>query len=122
MAGGPPPSWRSGHTFLQLPLACMGIYDREYIRERPRGGLGSFSFASVTTWLIVINVAVFFADGILLRMAMSQARQNQTRLDDDATDDEGPQPAAAPGYYLAMGPLTRWGYFSTDAAIRHGQV
>ena len=41
----------------------MGIYDRDYYREPlPRGGFGHFSAWSVTTWLIVINVAVFFAD------------------------------------------------------------
>jgi membrane associated rhomboid family serine protease len=44
----------------------MGFYDRDYYREpSPRGGLAVFRMWSVTTWLIVINVAVFFLDPIL---------------------------------------------------------
>jgi hypothetical protein len=41
-----------------VPL--MGLYDRDYYRNSlPRGGFGHFSALSVTTWLIVINVAAF---------------------------------------------------------------
>jgi len=40
----------------------MGIYDRDYYRSPPRGGFGSFSMMTVTTWLIIINVAVFLLD------------------------------------------------------------
>jgi membrane associated rhomboid family serine protease len=43
----------------------MGIYDRDYIRSSPRGGFGSFSMMTVTTWLIIINVAVFLLDQML---------------------------------------------------------
>src|SRR5262245_37037874 len=46
----------------------MGIYDRDYYRQPlPRGGFGHFTAWSVTTWLIIINVAVFFLDGMLRR-------------------------------------------------------
>lgn len=40
----------------------MGIYDREYIRVNPKSsrGLGWSSTWSINTWLIVINIAVFF--------------------------------------------------------------
>jgi membrane associated rhomboid family serine protease len=95
----------------------MGIYDRDYVRNRPRGGFGDFAVASVTTWLIVINVAVFFADGILHRSEIARARERQTQRDDEESD---PEAELAP--YLMPGPLTRWGYFSTEAAVRHGQV
>ena len=48
----------------------MGIYDRDYYRnDLPRGGFGHFSAWSVTTWLIVINVVVFFVDGAIDRRA-----------------------------------------------------
>jgi membrane associated rhomboid family serine protease len=44
----------------------MGIYDRDYYRSPPpRGGFANFQLWSITTWLIVINVAVFFIDRIL---------------------------------------------------------
>jgi membrane associated rhomboid family serine protease len=95
----------------------MGIYDRDYVRNRPRGGFGDFVFASLTTWLIVINVAAFFADGILLRMTAPPARQYPAEL-----EDEGAEPDPSDSPYFATGPLTRWGYFSTDKAVRHFQI
>lgn len=55
----------------------MGIYDRDYYRNSPpRAGFGNFVVMSVTTWLIVINIVAFFADGALkvttLRMVEDQ--------------------------------------------------
>jgi rhomboid family protein len=46
----------------------MGLYDREYVR-RPADGssVGRLPVWSVSTWLIVINVAVFVLDGMLGR-------------------------------------------------------
>lgn len=42
----------------------MGIYEREYVRVGPRSqsGLGSLGFISVNSWIILLNVAVFFLD------------------------------------------------------------
>lgn len=41
----------------------MGLYDRDYYRQPSGGGgFGSFRAWSVTTWIIAINVAVFFLD------------------------------------------------------------
>lgn len=87
----------------------MGIYDRDYYRAAPpRGGFGYFYLWSVTTWLIIANVGVFFLDGMLRRMI---------------------QPATMPGLdvdgptlFTSMGPLEYWGYFSTAKALYLGQV
>lgn len=48
----------------------MGIYDRDYIRDDPSplARFGRIGGWSVTTWLIVINVAVFVADALLQNM------------------------------------------------------
>lgn len=83
----------------------MGIYDREYYRKSlPRGGFGYFSVWSITTWLIVINILVFFADAIL------QRNLGHRTINIDGFD------------FLAPSPLYQWGYFSIDLAIRHAQV
>jgi len=45
----------------------MGFADRDYYRAAPqRGEFGHFSTWSVTTWLIVINVAVFLIDPLVM--------------------------------------------------------
>jgi hypothetical protein len=55
----------------------MGIYDRDYYRDSlPRGGFGHFIATSITTWLIVINVGVFFVDAALARHAAHAARSH----------------------------------------------
>lgn len=92
----------------------MGIYDRDYYRRSlPRGGLAYFSAWSLTTWLIVINVAVFFADGVMRRIMMPSIH--------DLMFADDPR-IAQRAWLLLSGPLTHWGYFSTDLAIFHAQV
>lgn len=75
----------------------MGFYDRDYMRRPQRGGFGAFSAYSLTTWIIIANVAVFLLDRILLQ--------------------------AGRGYIIngryVMGVLEFWGYFSESTAI-HG--
>src|SRR4051794_16033833 len=96
----------------------MGIYDRDYYRQSlPRGGFGHFSAGSVTTWLIIINVAVFFLDGMLHRSYAPPAP------DPDAAIPffRAARSVAEPMFYW-MGPLERWGYFSTSKAIYAAQV
>jgi len=84
----------------------MGIYDRDYYRRSlPRGGFAHFSAWSVTTWLIVLNVAIFFADGILHRMTGPSMHD-----------------LLSVGNEQQVMPLSRWGYFSTDLALVHGQA
>src|SRR5665647_862095 len=44
----------------------MGIYDRDYYRQTSQSNIFSgMRVWSVTTWLIVINVAVFVIDSLL---------------------------------------------------------
>ena len=96
----------------------MGIYDRDYYREElPRGGFGHFSAWSVTTWLIIINVLVFFLDGML-------KRANPTGFDPSAFEDSGPYDVhrVIEMWINQMGPLERWGYFSAAKAIVGLQV
>jgi membrane associated rhomboid family serine protease len=96
----------------------MGIYDRDYYRSSlPRGGFGHFSAWSVTTWLIVINVAVFFVDAGLFR-----ASRDRANFDDDPDGVEYVQPGRRIGATDGMGPLQKWGSFSTSTAIYGGQV
>jgi len=43
----------------------VGIYDRDYYREPERRGAFSYTSASVVTKIIIVNVAVWVADGLL---------------------------------------------------------
>ena len=99
----------------------MGIYDRDYYREaRPRGGFGYFVPMSVTTWLIVINVAVFFVDAACTR-AVRPPMPDNDYIDEEVESLHQPM-SRDEMMFLGMGPIQRVGYFSTDKAIRHGQV
>jgi membrane associated rhomboid family serine protease len=85
----------------------MGIYDRDYIRTRPRGGVGRLPMWSVTTWLIILNVAVFIADWL------SKAR--------DLAASHRPIGLASNPNLVASFGLARYCYFSIDTAFRGGQ-
>ena len=99
----------------------MGIYDRDYYREAPpRGGFGYFVAMSVTTWLIVINVAVFFVDAALTR-AVRPPMPGNDYIDEDVDTIQRPM-SREDLMFFGMGPIQHAGYFSTDKAIRHGQV
>lgn len=89
----------------------MGIYDRDYYRDSlPRAGFGHFVAWSVTTWLIVINVVVFFADTAMQRIGQSPAQL------EDGGSMEFVMPRAK------ASPLTRWGAFSVEKGIQHCQI
>src|SRR5689334_19127832 len=78
----------------------MGFYDRDYYRTpQRRRGLGQLDALSITTWLILINVAVFVLDYLL-------APTSHVRW----------------SFEDAMGPFTRWGYFSYYRAITQLQL
>ena len=105
----------------------MGIYDRDYYRNSPRGGFGAFAMWSVTTWLIIINVVLFFADGMLKRAAVERAMRGEAdralkmdQEDWERQEDEADRRVMA--IMSATGPLEKWGYFSIDKAILHGQI
>ena len=73
----------------------MGIYDRDYYRapmQQPRAPFGGMRVWTVTTWLIVINVAVFFIDSVI---RLNYYRYGQWRED---------------------GLLSIWGHFSVETA------
>jgi membrane associated rhomboid family serine protease len=92
----------------------MGIYDRDYYRDTlPRGGFGHFSAWSVTTWLIIVNVVVFFAG-----IAIERAQRPPQTIEMDGADRYviSPRPMEAPS------PLMTWGEFSVTTGIFHGQV
>lgn len=96
-------------------MRFMGIYDRDYYRSSlPRGGFGYFSAWSVTTWLIVINISVLFADGIVHRL---MAPHRPVDAEEYFLSQSSPQDAIS-----QMGVIERWGYFSVDKAIYHGQI
>jgi membrane associated rhomboid family serine protease len=79
----------------------MGIYDRDYWQENRRPtAFGGMSMWSVTTWLIVINVAVFLINNVV----------QQTVVDND-------------GYVLGrIHPIDAYGYFSVAAAVYGLQI
>ena len=107
-------------------IPAMGIYDRDYYRQSlPRGGFGTFSAWSVTTWLIVLNVGIFLLDGVLRRAAEPPDQPAAYVVDDgDGGYEVRPHRArrAASPWMPEMGPLERAGYFSVDKAVYHGQV
>src|SRR5262252_3365989 len=45
----------------------MGIYDRDYYRRPTPTAVGRMQMWSITTWLIVINVAVFIIDPLIFQ-------------------------------------------------------
>jgi membrane associated rhomboid family serine protease len=95
----------------------MGLHDRDYYRNPPsRGGFGHFDAWSATTWLIVLNIAVFVLDG-LLRRANARAY-----LDPELLSQTDPEVFRQWLMFGRMGPLERSGFFSTDSALYHGQV
>ena len=105
----------------------VGIYDRDYYRNQPRGGFGVFAIWSVTTWLIVINLVVYVADGVAqraqVRRAMESLQRDVVRLDQDEFERRQDE---FDGRYAALvgrgGPITQLGYFSVEKAIFHGQI
>ena len=107
---------------IRYDAAPMGIYDRDYYRDAPpRGGFGYFNAWSVTTWLIVANVAVFFLDG-MLRRALPGGDPGIDPSLYDGESLEAIRRAFAAAMFNSMGPLERWGYFSLDTALSRGQV
>ncbi|HUO07460.1 MAG TPA: rhomboid family intramembrane serine protease [Phycisphaerae bacterium] len=85
----------------------MGIYDRDYIRTRQRGGVGRLPMWSVTTWLIVLNVAVYIADWLTKARELA-AHHFPIGL------------AADPRLAASIG-IARYCYFSIDTAFRGHQ-
>ena len=85
----------------------MGLYERVYIRQSRLGGVGAVRVWSFTTWLIVINIAVFVVDGFLGRFQRERAWNGETSFYE---------------WGMRMPPLMEWGNFSIGKAIMQGQV
>src|SRR4051812_42487556 len=76
----------------------MGIYDRDNGIRPQRGGMGHLRMRSVTTWLIILNVAVYVVD-LVLKARFLAGQHLPLRL---ATDPR----------FLADFGLVRYCYFS----------
>jgi membrane associated rhomboid family serine protease len=91
----------------------MGIYDRDYthVDYQPRRSppmFGSARMQSVNTWLIIINVAVFLLDRLLLN--------NGIHFDLKLQGPDGEL------YAIPFAPLEYWGHFSASTALGHLQL
>jgi membrane associated rhomboid family serine protease len=83
----------------------MGIYDRDYYREPRRSSrIGTLNMWTVTTWLIVINVAIFVLDQVLFRYGVVYQFQLPN------------------GLIIRDRPLTGLGYFSVYMVIGRLEV
>lgn len=92
----------------------MSWQDRQYnqvnYNDGHRGGGGMrFNFGprlgrhSFVTWLLIINIAIFFLDGIFMRMFGASIIHVGDRV-------------------LHVGPLQYWGHFSGETAVSHFQI
>src|SRR5437870_4096275 len=82
----------------------MGVYDREYFRQSPRReSFARVPALSVTMWLIVINVAVFFIEQI-------------------STRTTGVYRILTPIGIIMMSPIEYWGHFSGFTVIVEHQI
>jgi membrane associated rhomboid family serine protease len=99
----------------------MGLHDRDYYREPPPStGLGRMRLVSVTTWVVIINAAVFMADGLMQQRRVQQRIAQEPRLRDWAEEHGMPV-----RYWLTMqerAPLEQWGHFSVQKGIYQAQV
>lgn len=101
----------------------MGIYDREYYRDSlPRGGFGYFNAWSVATWLIVLNIAIFFVDAGLFRASHAPGRDFDDDDDAAVVDPRLNHQTREEMMLAGMGPIQRWGYLSVEKGIYRGQV
>jgi membrane associated rhomboid family serine protease len=92
----------------------MGIYDRDYFRGQPgTADFGRMRMLSITAWLIIINVGVFFVDAALLRSRVSLP------VDTGRIVMTGNGPARV---VRQDAPLEALGFFSAHTAIRQLQV
>jgi membrane associated rhomboid family serine protease len=85
----------------------MGIYDRDYVRRPGGSAFGQVRMLSATAWLIIINIAVFILDLILVKFWVypQQIGPYQQNL----------PPLYGLGYfsvYLAIGKLEIWRFIT----------
>ncbi len=85
----------------------MGIYDRGYYRDEPGGpgGAGRYHFKglsawSVTTWVIVINVAIFAFDALMSRHGLPVYRGDVALVELDRMPPPPRREVVGPFYTL----------------------
>jgi len=131
----------------------MGISDRDYARPgggigapRAGGGLPRLGTLSITTWLLIINIAVFMIDAFVppAKYVPVSCGMEVTATNYDPAYAVIQRPAAPPQgvirgalysapvidtrtneivathFYRFMPPLTAWGHFSTGKAFLPG--
>jgi rhomboid family protein len=84
----------------------MGLADRDYYRTPPPGQVNFRAVPrgwSFTTWLIIINVAVFVIDGLLAARGIGVRVRIRNMI-------------------VALPPLEAWGHFSAATAIKGLQL
>lgn len=99
----------------------MSFTDRDYARAGGRGparltdaaGFGRMRMWSFTTWLIVINVAVFLLDIVLKNAGLGYVLREYMARQRDGSDKL---------VQIVIGPLEHWGHFSYTTAIGHFQL
>jgi membrane associated rhomboid family serine protease len=77
----------------------MGIYDRDYYRTHQPSGLGHVRMWSVTTWLLILNIAVFVLDAFTTTIAQTPA-----------------------GRRVELHPFWHYGAFTIYDGVLHGQI
>jgi membrane associated rhomboid family serine protease len=99
----------------------MSFTDRDYARTGGRGparltdasGFGRMRMRSFTTWLIIINVAVFLLDIVLKNAGLGHVVGEYLVRQRDGSDKL---------IQIVIGPLELWGQFSATTAIHHFQL
>jgi membrane associated rhomboid family serine protease len=98
----------------------MGVYDRDYVRSdyeprRATAAFGRMRMWSVTTWLIVINVAVFLLDPILFNRGKGWVYVERIATDRGTAVLPPEPPLYGLGHfslYLAIGKLEIWRFLT----------
>jgi membrane associated rhomboid family serine protease len=96
----------------------MGVHDREYFKDRSAPAeLGRLGMVSVTTWLIIINVAIFFGDQMLFRAGVYIPVDEPRQVRNTLTGETGVAIVK-----VRNPPIDAAGFFSAETAIRRLQI
>jgi membrane associated rhomboid family serine protease len=102
----------------------MGIYDRDYYRQSAESTVGHMQMLSVTTWLIIINVAVAIIDPILFNRGHGLVYVEQVQYSGQIRDLPSMPPMQGLGHFsilLGIQKLEIW-RFITFQFLHAGMV